>query len=702
MLNKTLNYNTMRNIIFWASVIASSLFAFTTQAEDKTIGKHKEKISSPIMTPEVLWQFGRLSDVQVSPDGDKLLYGVSYFSKKENRSNRELFTMNIDGSNKQQISSSKESEFNAIWHPDGSSIFYLTGKSGSVQAWEINLFGSNPQQVSHEDTSISNLSFSPDGKKVFFTKEVKINKEVKDLYSDLPKADALIINDLMYRHWDKWEDTSFSHLFIADFIDGEIINSIDIMEGEQYDTPMMPFGGIEQISWSGDSKKIAYTCKKLYGKEYALSTNSDIYIYNLESEKTWNLSEGMMGYDTEPLFSPDGKKIAWLSMERAGYEADLNRLFIYDFDTKEKINYTQGFDYSASSLNWTKKAKDIIFVSGVKGTFQIHEINIKSKKIKAITKGLHDYHSVAIAGKQLIGTKVSMSKPQEIYSINRKNGEEKELSFENKNILDQLTFGKVEKRWITTSDNKKMLTWVIYPPNFDANKKYPTILYCEGGPQSPLTQFWSYRWNFQMMAANGYIVVAPNRRGTLTFGQEWTDGVSKDNSGQCMRDYLSAIDEISKESFVDEDRLGAIGASFGGFSVYWLAGNHHKRFKAFIAHCGVFNSEMEYATTEEMFFDNWEKGGPFWDKNNKIAQKSFAGSPHKFVQNWDTPILVIHGGKDFRIPYTQGMAAFNSAQLQGIPSQFLFFPNENHWVLSPQNGILWQRTFAAWLDKFLK
>lgn len=695
----------MKKSFFAVALFLGGIFisqeSFSVQPEE-IIGKKSLKLTSDKMTPEVLWSFGRLNDVQVSPDGKTLLYGVSYYSKELNKGNRDLYTISTDGENKKQLTKTPEGEYGAIWHPNGQKILFLSSKGGSMQIWEMDPNGSNVKQISNENGNITNISLSPLGNQLFFTMDVKVTKNVEDIYPDLPQANAYLIDDLMYRHWDTWEDTDFSHIFIADYQDGKISNSKDIMPGEAFDSPLMPFGGIEEIAWSPNGKQIAYTCKKQFGKEYALSTNSDIYIYNLETEKTSNLTQGMMGYDRTPLFSPDGKKLAWLSMERAGFEADKDRLFIYDFETQSMENYSKDFDYSVASLNWSPNGKELFFISGVEASFQIYKLSLKNRKFVPVTQGMHDYHSLALAGDYLIGTKVSMSKPEEIYKIDPKTGSETEISFENKEILDQLQMGKVEKRWVTTTDNKQMLTWVIYPPHFDPNKKYPAILYCEGGPQSPLSQFWSYRWNFQMMAANDYIIVAPNRRGVLTFGQEWTDGVSKDNGGQCMQDYLAAIDEVKKEPFIDENRLGAVGASFGGFSVYWLAGNHNKRFKAFIAHCGVFNSEMEYATTEEMFFDNWEKGGAFWDLDNKVAQKSYASSPHKFVQNWDTPILVIHGGKDFRIPYTQGMAAFNSAQLQGIPSRFLYFPEENHWVLQPQNGILWQRTFFNWLDKYLK
>jgi dipeptidyl aminopeptidase/acylaminoacyl peptidase len=474
------------------------------------------------------------------------------------------------------------------------------------------------------------------------------------------------------------------------------------MKDEPYESPLKPFGGMEQITWSPDSKVVAYTCRKKKGMEYALSTNSDIYLYDLGGKKTTNLTEGMMGYDVAPVYSPDGKKIAWQSMERDGYESDKNRLFIYDFDTKIKTDYTKNFDQNAEGLAWTDDSKSIYFISDIQATDEIYRLDIADGKISRITNGVHDYTGAIPAGKQLIATRMSMSMPVEIYSIDPGTGKDTQLTFTNKDLLDQLKMASIEKRWTKTTDNKEELTWIIYPPNFDKTKKYPTLLYCEGGPQSTVSQFWSYRWNFQMMAANGYIIVAPNRRGLPGFGQKWNEEISGDYGGQNMKDYLSAIDAMSKEPFVNKDKLGCIGASYGGFSVYWLAGNHHKRFKAFIAHDGMFDLESQYLATEEMWFVNWDLGGPFWDKNNKVAQRSFANSPSRFIQNWDTPILVIHSELDYRIPVTQGMEAFNAAILRKVPAEFLSFPDENHWVLKPQNGILWQRTFYAWLDKWLK
>ena len=670
-------------------------------AEESLITKNLLELSSDIMTPEVLWSFGRLGDVQVSPSGERILYGVTYYSIGQNKGNRELFVMNRDGSEKLQLTESPESEYNAIWHPDGKRIVYLSSVSGDVQAWIMNPDGTGKEKISDVEGGISALSFSPTGERVLYTRDVQIDPTMQDLHPDLALSDGRIINDLMYRHWDTWEDGAFSHIFFSEFSDGRFTAGKDIMPGEAFDSPMMPFGGLEEIAWTPDGKKIAYTCKKLSGMDYAFSTDSDIYLYDLETGATVNLTEGMPGYDKAPFFSPDGKKIYWLSMRRATFEADKERLFEMELSNGQKRYLTENFDYSPSGPVWADNGENLLFVAGVESTFQLFKMNVESREINAITSGDHDYHSVALAGDKLIATRVDMTKPEEIYSVNPATGVATEISFENKHLLDQLTMPTVEKRLITTTDNKQMLTWVIYPPHFDPSKKYPALLYCEGGPQSPLSQFWSYRWNFSQMASNGYIVVAPNRRGVLTHGQEWTDQVSKDNSGQAMQDLLRGIDVMKAEPYIDEERLGAIGASFGGFSVYWLAGNHQKRFKAFISHCGVFNAEMMYVSTDELFFDQWEKGGAPWENDNPVAMKSYAGSPHHFVKNWDTPIMVIQGEHDYRIPYTQGMAAFNTAQIMGIPSRMLFFPSETHWVLKPQNGILWQREFKKWLDMWL-
>ncbi|SDC21782.1 S9 family peptidase [Williamwhitmania taraxaci] len=686
-------------------ILATGLALFgckPKEAEVSVIGKPDLKLTSTTLTPEVLWSFGRLGDTKVSPDGKQIAYTVTYYSISENKGNAEIYIMNADGSDKKQLTKTPKSEFGLEWKADGSSLYFMSAETGNPELFSIKPDGSDRTQLTHLDKPITNYLVSPAGGKILLTIDTKVDTSTADRYPDLDKSDGMVITDLMYRHWDSWEDGSYQHIYIADFDGSKIGEPQDIMPGEAWDSPLMPFGGIDEISWSPDGKSVAYTCKKQKGKDYAFSTNSDIYLYNLESKETKNLTEGMPGYDRVPVFTPQGDKMLWVSMARGGFEADRERLFCLDFKTGEKKELLPNFDHSPASLSFTADGKTLYFVTGIDATFQVYGLNMDNLELKPITKGWHDYHSVEVAGNTLVGTKVSIVKPAEIYTIDPTSGTETELSFINKELLDQLHMPKVTQRMIKTSDGMLMPTWVILPPDFDSTKKYPALLYCEGGPQSPVSQFWSYRWNFSIMASNGYVIVAPSRRGVLTLGQKWTDAISKDHGGQEMRDLLCAIDEVKQEPWVDADNLGATGASYGGYTVYWLAGNHHKRFKAFLSHCGVFNSEMEYMTTDEMFFDSWEMGGAPWETNNKVAMKSFSQSPHKFVKNWDTPILIIEGGNDFRIPYTQGMAAFNTAQELGVPSKFLFFPSESHWVLKPQNGILWQREYFAWFDKWLK
>lgn len=686
------------NKLLIALVLIIASFAAISQ---DVIGKQDIKLENDLMTPEALWAFGRVSGVEVSPDGNTILYGVSYYSIEQNKGNRDLYTMNTDGTNNKQITKSPKSEFNAIWRPDGLKIGFLTSESGSVQLWEMNPDGSDRTQISNINGGITGFKYSPDQTKVLYTKEVSLENKFKDLFEGLPQTTGRLNDDLMYRHWDEWVDT-YSHVFIADYNGKTLSNEKDIMPGEQYQSPLKPFGGIEQVNWSSDSKTVAYTCKKLIGKAASLSTNSDIYFYNLTTGETKNISKGMMGFDVAPVFSPDGKYVAWESMRREGYESDQNRMFLMNLETGEKTYATKGFDQNVGNLTWSKDSKKIYFTSDWHGAFQIYSYTIKNGEIKQITKGLHDYRSVAEANKKLIATMQTMSLPTEIFAIKEKNGESQQISFTNKELLSKLSMGKTEERWMETADGKQMQVFVIYPPHFDPNKKYPTLLYCKGGPQGPLSQSFHYRWNYQLMAANGYIIVAPARRGVSGFGQAWQEQISGDYHGKSMQDYLTAIDNMAEEPFVDEDRLGAVGASAGGYAVYYLAGIHNGRFKAFIAHDGIFNEEAQYLETEEMWFENWDKGGPFWDKNNKVAQEAYAHSPHKLVQNWDTPILVIHSEKDYRVVVTQGMTAFNAAVLRGVPAEYLYFPDENHWILQPQNAILWQRVYFNWLDKWLK
>ncbi|MDG1900845.1 MAG: S9 family peptidase [Bacteroidales bacterium] len=682
-------------------IIFAVQFETNAQQDLQIIDKPNINMDGNLMTPEALWSFGRLSDPQVSPDGKTVIYGVSYYSIDQNKGNRDLYSIGLNAESSKRLTKTEKSEFNAIWRPDGKKIGFLTSESGSVQLWEMNPDGSGRERVSDIEGGITGFKYSPDQTMVLYTKEVELENKFKNLYEGLPLASGRLMDDLMYRHWDHWVDT-YSHVFYCEYEDGKLISHKDIMEGEPWSAPLSPFGGIEQIQWSSDGKIIAYTCKKLVGKDATISTNSEIYFYEINNGITTNMTEGIMGFDVAPSFSPDGKWMAWESMERDGYESDQSRLYLLNLQSGEKIYATEDFDQNVRSLSWTENSESIYFTSDWHGAFQIYRYDLNDGKTKQITEGLHDFRSVSVAGDNLVATKQTMSKPTELYLVNPKDGYTQQMTFTNKDLLGQIKMGKTEERWIKTHDGEDMQVFVIYPPNFDKNKKYPTLLYCKGGPQGPLSQSFHYRWNYQIMAANGYIIVAPARRGVSGFGQAWQEQISGDYHGKSMQDYLTAIDELSKEPFIDEDRLGAVGASAGGYAVFYLAGNHDKRFKAFIAHDGIFNEEAQYLETEEMWFENWDKGGPFWEEDNEIAQEAYAHSPHKYVQNWDTPILVIHGELDYRVVVTQGMTAFNAAILRDVPAEYLYFPDENHWVLKPQNGILWQRTFFNWLEKWLK
>jgi dipeptidyl aminopeptidase/acylaminoacyl peptidase len=671
-----------------------------SSSEESIIGPSEIKIENGRLTPEALWAMGRIGGLSVSPDAKQVLYSVAYYSVEQNKSNRELYMMNADGSDNKRLTESPYQESEAVWIKDGKKIAFLSNENGSNQLYEMNPDGSGKKQLTDYEGDIEGFAFSPDGKKLLFISQVKTVPSTADKYPDLPKASGIIVTDLMYKHWDEWTTTA-PHPFVADFDGNAISNVKDILEGEPYESPMKPFGGIEQLAWSTDSKNIAYTCRKKTGLEYSISTNSDIYIYDVESGNAKNITEDNGGYDTNPQYSPDGKYIAWQSMERDGYESDQNRLMVMDLTTGEKRFVSKAFESNVEGFVWSADSKTLYFNGPWHGEIQLYSVNLDSEEVKQITSGMYDYDAPQLFGDKLIAKRHSISMGDEIYAVNA-DGTTTQLTEVNKNIYDQVEMGDVKERWITTSDGKQMLAWVIYPPHFDPTKKYPTLLFCQGGPQSPVSQFWSYRWNFQIMAANDYIVVAPNRRGLPGFGNEWNEAISGDYGGQCMRDYLTAIDDVAKEEYVDKDHLGCVGASFGGFSVYWLAGHHDKRFKAFIAHDGIFNMEMQYLETEEKWFANWDMGGAYWDKENATAQRTFANSPHKFIDKWDTPILCIHGEKDFRILANQAMAAFDGAIMRGVPAELLIYPDENHWVLKPQNGVLWQRTFFEWLDKWLK
>ncbi len=652
-------------------------------------------------TIDVLEALGRVNAPVVSPDGTKVLYSIGYESVEQNKSNLDLYVMNTDGSDNKRITRTPDSENGAVWIDGGKRIAFTSPVDGKSQLWVMNADGSDRRAISNVEGGIAGFLISPDEKHVVMIGTVKYARTAADVYPDLPKATGRLIDDLNYKHWDEWV-TEIPHPLIAEFDGNKLSDATDIMADEPFEAPMKPFGGIESFAWSPDSKQLIYVSRKKTGMEYALSTNSDLYLYTIADGTTRNLTEGMMGYDTNPAYSPDGKYIAWLSMEHDGYESDKNRIFIMDTATGEKTDLTTDWDYTADAIAWAPDCKSIYFIAPKDGVTPIFSVRLADKAVNVVADGTYDYASLApLADGTLLTMRHCMTAPNEIMSVSA-NGEIKQLTNVNTEILAALDMPKVEKRMVPTTDGKLMTTWVIYPPKFDPNKKYPALLYCQGGPQQAVSQMFSFRWNLALMAANGYIVIAPNRRGLPGFGTEWNAQISRDYGGQNMKDYLSAVDDMKRESYVDADHIGAVGASYGGFSVYWLAGNHDGRFAAFIAHAGIFNTDAQYLETEEMWFANWDLGGPFWDKSNADAQRSFANSPHRFVDKWDTPILVTHGEYDFRILASQGMMAFNATKLRGIPAEMLIFPDENHWILKPQNSVMWQRVFFRWLDRWLK
>lgn len=697
-------------LIMSATALMLNAMAPTATLAEETdiIDRPNFKSATGIFDIDALEALGRVSEPRVSPDGKRVLFGVSYESVPQNKSNRDLYVMNIDGTGVTRITKTAQSENSAVWIDNGTRIAFVYAEKGSSpQLWVMNADGTERHAATNIEGGIEGFLFSPDQSKVVLISTVKYNRTAADIYPDLSKATGRVIDDLMYKHWDTWV-TEIPHPFIGSF-DGQTVTDLkDIMEGEPYEAPMRPFGGVESFAWSPDSKILVYTSRKKTGMEYALSTNSDLYAYNLTTETTTNLTEGMMGYDTNPAFSPDGRYMAWLSMERDGYEADKNRLFIRDNATGQKTDLTSDWDYTIEEFVWNPNGKNIWFIAYHQGVAPIFNMEVATHKVTTVAEGLYDYTTLApVDNKTIVTMRHSMLRPNEIYRIGPKTKkgvkEDVALTDINGDIFAQLTMPTIEAKKVPTTDGKEMLTWVIYPPKFDASQKYPAILYCQGGPQSAVSQFWSYRWNFALMASNGYIMIAPNRRGVPGFGTEWEEQISKDYPGQNMRDYLSAVDYMkANEPAIDPARIGATGASYGGFSVYWLAGNHDKRFAALLAHAGIFNTEAQYLETEEMWFANWDMGGAFWDKDNAIAQRTFATSPHRFVDRWDTPIMISHGEKDYRILASQGMAAFNAAKMRGIPAEMVIFPDENHWILKPQNAVMWQRLFFRWFDRWLK
>ncbi|MCM1356270.1 MAG: S9 family peptidase [Staphylococcus sp.] len=710
----------MKNIMAMAAtaLVLASCAGSDSSSEANIIDKPDYKSTTGVFDIEALEALGRVSAVSVSPETQKVLFGIAYESVEENRSNNDLYVMNPDGSDLQRITRTTKSEGNFTWINKGTQIaFTYPDTDGKTQLWIMNADGSARKQITKLEKGIEGFLFSPDEKSIILVSTVKYDREAKDLYPDLPKATGRLIDDMLYKHWDEWIK-EIPHPFLASFDGSEITEAVDIMADEpRFESPMRPFGGIESFAWTPDSKSFIYVSRKKSGRDYAVSTNSDLYLYNIADKTTSNLTEGMMGYDTAPAYSPDGRYVAWLSMERDGYEADKNRIFLLDTTTGEKTELTSDWDYTADAIAWNPNGKSIYFLAAKDGDVPVFSIDIATKEVKVVADGECDYAALApLDSESIVTLRHSMLAPNEVCIA--KAGEVKQISNVNTELLASINMPRVERNMVPTTDGKQMLVWAVYPQDFDSTKTYPAILYCQGGPQSAVSQFWSYRWNLALMASNGYIVIAPNRRGLPGFGTEWNAQISGDYPGQNMRDYLAAVDFMKERPYVDNARIGCTGASYGGFSTYWLAGNHEKRFAAFLAHAGIFNMEAQYLETEEMWFANWDMGGgadhapadvttapdygAFWQKGNPTAQRTFALSPHKFVDKWDTPIMISHGEFDYRILSSQGEMAFNAARLRGIPAEMVIFPDENHWILKPQNAILWQRLFFRWFDKWLK
>ena len=692
------------HLLIMATIALVSASCAKQEDQKAPITKPQITIEGGRLTPEGLWAMGRIGSVKSDIETGWLAYTVSYYSVEENRSTSWIRICNPYTENGELEVFDEFVGYEPAWFGGSGWLAYMRGGQLYLRR------GKEDVKVEGAE-DIDGFLLSPMRDKVILIKQVKTVPTTQDKYPDLPLATGHMHEDLLYKHWDHWTETApqpfVCHLEVEYYGEGERIISakvdegVNILEGTAFECPMEPFGGMEQLAWNPNNEEIAYTCRKKTGLEYAVSTNSDIYLFDVRTRAHKNITEDNKGYDTNPSYSPDGQWIAWQSMERDGYESDENRLFVMNLETGEKRFLSRTLDSNVDEYAWLDE-KSIVFTACWHATVQLYQIDLDGN-MNQLTEGQFDLGLGDVEDYQAYLLRHSMREANEIYQLDIRSGQEMvQLTHENDNIYNQIERSTVVPRWQKTTDGKQMLTWIIYPPHFDPSKKYPTILYCEGGPQSPVSQFWSFRWNFMMMSAGDYIIVAPNRRGLPGFGKAWNEEISGDYGGQCMKDYLKAIDEFCKEPYVDKDHLGCVGASFGGFSVYWLAGHHDGRFKAFIAHDGIFNLEMQYLETEEKWFAQWDLGGPYWDKKNKIAQRTYANSPHKFVDKWTAPILCIHGEKDYRILANQAMAAFDAAKMQGVPAELLIFPDENHWVLKPQNGILWQREFRGWLDRWLK
>ncbi|MBQ6684253.1 MAG: S9 family peptidase [Bacteroidales bacterium] len=674
------------------------------QDAENIIGKPVVNVENGRFTPEVMWGLGKMGEYDVSPDGKRIVYANTYYDMAQNKGNAELYLIPTDGSVQAiRLTNTSANEFNPVWVNE-TTILYARGND----IVRMDVDKKSEKVLATIETGLEGFKVSPDGSRIIYISDIPVKRpaDIDKLFAGLDKCTGRINEDLMYRHWDNWVD-EYPHIYLADLSDKSINieAAVDIIGNQPFECPMRPWGGVEQFNFSPDGQRIAYTCRMKTGKDYALSTNSDIYVYTIATGATDTISKGIMGYDQNPVFSHDGSKLAWESMEHDGYESDKLRLMVYDFNSKSLTDYTADFDYGVSGISWTDDDSHLLAVVMYRGTDEIFSFDVNTKENQMVTKDCHNINGFIIKGHDIYANEVSMQHPSEIfhYTIDGKEQKGQQLTAINTEVLSQVRMGRTEEHWIPTSDGKEMLVWLIYPYDYDSTRTYPALLYCEGGPQSMVSQFWSTRWNFEIMSGAGYFIIAPNRRGCPGFGTAWCEEISGDYGGQCMKDYITAADYFTKNTpQIDAERLGACGASFGGYSIYWLAGhNENHRFKAFLAHNGMFNFEQQCLETEEYWFTNWDLGGPYWVKNAKTAH-SYANSPHLFVDKWNTPLCVIHSEFDFRIVASQGMAAYNAAKLRGLDARYLYFPDETHWVLRPQNSLLWHPNYIDWFDKYLK
>ena len=674
------------------------------QEQETVIGRPSVSVQDGRFTPELMWKLGKMGEFALSPDGSKIVYANTYYDMAQNKGNAELYLIATSGETHEvRLTNTSQGEYNPVWL-DASTLLFARGND----IVSIDIDSKAEKVLATVEGGLEGFKLSPDGKYILYISDLPVRRtdEINKLYAGLDQTTGRINEDLMYRHWDNWVD-EYPHIFLAPLSESKVDleKAVDVIGNNAFECPMRPWGGVEQFNFSPDGKTIAYTCRKKTGKDYSLSTNSDIYVYTIADGKTVNVSEGIMGYDQNPVFSHDGKKLAWESMEHDGYESDKLRLMVYDFATGTKTDYTEAFDYGVSSISWSDDDAQLLAVVMYRGTNEIFAFDVASKAVRQVTKACHDINGFTLKGNDIYANEVSMQHPAEIfrYTVADTNQAGAQLTNINTEVLSLVRMGRTEEHWIPTADGKEMLVWLIYPYDYDSTKIYPALLFCEGGPQSMVSQFWSTRWNFEVMSGAGYFVIAPNRRGCPGFGTAWCEEISGDYGGLCMQDYMTATDYFAKNMpQIDADHIGACGASFGAYSIYWLAGhNENHRFKAFLAHNGMFNFEQQCLETEEYWFTNWDLGGPYWEKNAKTAH-SYANSPHRFVDRWNTPICVVHSEFDFRIVASQGMAAYNAAKLRGIEARYLYFPDETHWVLRPQNSLLWHRNFIDWFDKYLK